>query len=172
MALYNTILNTCQQMAKKASQGMKKLLKKNLFPPTNNSGIISKTDLTVTGNGKVISIQTHFPDYTYWVEYGRGPGKMPPKGTLIDWCRRHPDAAHPERKPEISAYLIGRKMAKEGSKWWREHGKYGEGRFLTPLNRMIEMLTKTLAVPVIKETQDAIYSYAKKLDEIKVESKI
>lgn len=118
---------TIRALADKATQGMNSLLSKSLIPPIDPSGIISKTNLIVNRMGTVITISTQFPDYAYWVEHGRRPGKMPPEKPIADWVQKHnisPDAVFPIRK----------KIAEEGT---------SPRPFTEPLRRMIEMITKT-----------------------------
>ena len=54
--------------------------------------------------GKVVSNKPHARAR----EFGRPPGKMPPKGVLVDWLRRH-------GIPEEMEYVIRRKIAVSGS---------------------------------------------------------
>lgn len=129
-ALYNTCLN----LARKATLGMNTILKRTLIPPINSTGIISKTNLTVTATPTGVIVESHFPDYAYFVEHGRRAGKQPPVKSLTDWCRRHGMAG--------KEYALARNIGRYGTK-----GKH----FLTPLDRMVEMLRKTIPSAVITD---------------------
>ncbi len=130
----SALLKTCQSLAKKATIGMTDILRRRLIPPINSTGIISHLNLTVipTANGCVI--ESHFPNYAYFVEHGRRPGKQPPISSLTAWCARHGMSGF--------EYPLARKIAKYGTQ-----GKH----FLTPLNRMVDMLVKTMPRAVITD---------------------
>ena len=156
--IYAAILNTCQQLAKKATEGMRRLLAKSLYAPINQNGIYNKTNLDVVGNGKQITITSNFPDYAYWVEHGRRPGKQPPAANLKDWCQRHLRGYKPGME-----FAVARHIGKYGTK-----GKH----FMTPLNRMVEMLRKAIPATVRVDIQNTIYTHAKTLEELKITVKI
>lgn len=156
--IYDALLNTCQQLAKKAAEGMKRILSKTLYKPINKAGIYSKTDLDVNGDGKVITIKTHLPNYAYWVEHGRRPGRAPNPANLKDWCLRH--MKHPsEAGAKSFSYALAKKIAKRGTE-----GKH----FLTPIDRMLEMLRRVVPTTATKEIQHTIYTHAKTLEEIEI----
>lgn len=135
MALIDKLYNTCVALSQKATKGMNALLRKSLIPPINPSGIISQTDIDVEKRGAVITIETHFPNYAYFVENGRKPGKMPPVEPIREWCELH-------HLPEGTEWGLRRKIGAKGTK-----GHH----FLTPLNRMLELLQKTLKTESITE---------------------
>lgn len=128
MELIKRLYNTCVALSQKATKGMNQILNKNLIPPANPSGIISQTGLDVSMSGSIITIQTHFPDYAYFVEYGRAAGNPPPIEPIKEWCELH-------HLPEGVEWAIRWKIGQKGTK-----GKH----FMEPLNRMMEMLQKTL----------------------------
>ena len=131
---HQALLNTCQQLASKATLGMSKILRRSLIPPINGTGIISKLNLTVTATKTGVLIESHFPDYAYFVEHGRKPGKQPPISSLTAWCARHGMRG--------KEYPLARSIGKHGTT-----GKH----FLTPLQRMVDMLRKTIPSAVIKD---------------------
>lgn len=151
-------------MSQKATKGMKNILEKNLIPPINFAdGIINKTDISVTKTSDtVISIKTNFPDYVYWVEYGRDPGKKPPIEPIRKWCYLH-------NLPDGMEWYMQKKIGAKGTK-----GKH----FLEPLNRMLEMIMKTmkevasveLQATYYSETEEqyAVYDGAKTIKELKL----
>lgn len=114
-------------LADKASLGMQSLLSKSLFPPIDPNGIIGHTDLKVTRTGNIITVETQFPPYAYFVQNGRRAGKMPPDQPIRDWVKKH-------NISEDAVFPIRRKIGKEGTK---------PKPFIEPLRRMIEMVTKT-----------------------------
>lgn len=124
----NALEKSIRSLAEKATIGMGNLLKKSLATPIDSNGIIGHLDLKVTRNGDTsITIETQFPDYAYFVEHGRGPGKMPPERPIKDWVKKH-------NISEDAVFPIRRKIGREGTK---------AHPFTEPLRRMIEMITKT-----------------------------
>lgn len=53
--------------------------------------------------------------YMYYLDKGRGPGKFPPVNVITDWAVNKP--------VEISPYLIGRKIAREGTEIFKNSSK-------------------------------------------------
>ena len=62
---------------------------------------------------KVIGI-LYGPDHIEFAERGRGPGKPPPPDKIVDWIEKEGITAD-GISTESLAFLIGRKMAQEGS---------------------------------------------------------
>jgi hypothetical protein len=56
-------------------------------------------------------------DYVYYLEHGRGPGKFPPLDAIRQWAETKGLCAglQKEYQKKSIAYLIGRKIANEGS---------------------------------------------------------
>lgn len=129
MELIKKLYNTCQALSQKATKGMNQILSKNLIPPINPTGIISKTGIEVSkSNDNIITIETHFPPYAWFVEHGRKAGTPPPIEPIRKWCELH-------NLPEGVEWGVRRNIGKRGTK-----GK----NFMLPLTRMLEMLQKTL----------------------------
>ena len=128
MALIDKLYNSCVAMSQKATKGMYSILQKNLYKPINPNGIINDTNISVTKNASIITIETHFPSYAYFVEYGRAKGKNPPIEPIKEWCRI-------KNLPNGMEWYIQKQIGKRGTK-----GKH----FLEPLKRMLEMVNKTL----------------------------
>lgn len=156
MTLIDKLYNSCVLMSQKASKGMRSILQRNLIPPVSSSGIINQTDISVTKSGSVITIETHFPDYAYFVEYGRKAGKKPPIKPIRDWCYLH-------NLPEGVEWHIQAQIGKRGTK-----GKH----FLEPLHRMLEMVQKTMEqvskVEFVATYNNLVYQNTNMLRELKV----
>lgn len=89
---------------------------------TNASKKLSDTlkSKVVVGQS-VISVELRLQDYWYYVERGRKAGKFPPIDKLMEWIKVKPIIAQPMKngkvpKPKQLAYLIGRKIARKGTK--------------------------------------------------------
>lgn len=128
------LIKTCRALANKATLGMNTILRRTLIKPINATGIISKTNITVTPTATGCIIESHLPDYAMFVNYGRRAGKRPPIRSLTDWCRRHGMAG--------KEWAVATNIGKRGTK-----GKY----FVTPLKRMVGLLLATLPKAVITD---------------------
>lgn len=133
--LIDKLYHSCSELSMKATKGMNSILRKTLIPPINPTGIISQTGIDVEKKGSVITIQTHFPDYTWFVENGRKKGNPPPVEPIREWCRLH-------SLPEGTEWAMRRKIGERGTK-----GKH----FMEPLRRMLEMIQKTLRTISVTE---------------------
>ena len=74
----------------------------------------------VTVEDYTIDLSLSLEDYWKWVEEGRGPGKFPPLQKIEEWIRIKPVAPYPDARGRIPsnqqlAFLIGRKIAEEGT---------------------------------------------------------
>lgn len=67
--------------------------------------------IIVSGN-KITSLGI---DYLTYLNTGRGPGKFPPPENIIAWAARKP--------VPISPYVIGRKIAREGTEIYKNPSK-------------------------------------------------
>lgn len=155
--LIDTLQRSIEALAAKASQSMKNILNRSLAKPIDPSGLISKCELTVTRKSNtIIEVSTDFPQYAYWANRGRGTGLIPPDKPIRDWVKAH-------NISEDAVFPIRRKMAQEGSKRFRENNPVG---MFTPLERMIEMIKKTISVDAVTIMQHQIYTNAKVLEDI------
>lgn len=74
----------------------------------------------VTVDDHTIDLSLSLEDYWKWVEEGRGPGKFPPLDKIEEWIRIKPVAPYPDSRGKVPsnkqlAFLIGRKIAQEGT---------------------------------------------------------
>ena len=146
-ALQKTITAIC----KRVSRSMENLLKRSLIRPTNPTGILSRLTFKQTYTSSNVLIESQLPDYAYWVEHGRGPGKQPPIKNLVAWCIRH--------SMKGAEWALAKKIARDGTK---------PHPFLTPLQNMTTMLKQALPKIVVKETTNTIYTYVKDLKDINI----
>ena len=65
--------------------------------------------------GTKISIASIGIDYLYYLDQGRGPGKFPPVDKIEAWVANKP--------VDINPFLVGRKIAREGTTIFRDHSK-------------------------------------------------
>ena len=74
----------------------------------------------VTVEDHTIDLSLSLEDYWKYVEEGRGPGKFPPLDKIEEWIRIKPVAPYPDAQGRVPsnqqlAFLIGRKIAEEGT---------------------------------------------------------
>ena len=67
----------------------------------------------------IITLDLQLLEYWKYVEYGRKPGKFPPRSAILKWIDDKPITPYPDKRgrtptKEQLAYLIGRKIAVEG----------------------------------------------------------
>lgn len=155
-SLIDKLYNSCLALSQKATKGMNQILQRNLIKPINPNGIISDTNISVTKTNDIITIETHFPDYAWFVENGRSAGRRPPIEPIRRWCEMH-------NLPKGMEWYMQKRIGAKGTK-----GKH----FLEPLRRMLEMLQKTLQTVSITEFKaeyrDIVYSGTEMLRELKL----
>ena len=71
-------------------------------------------------NNSTIDLCLSLEDYWKYVEDGRGPGKFPPLDRIEEWITIKPVAPYPDAQGKVPsnkqlAFLIGRKIAEEGT---------------------------------------------------------
>lgn len=84
-------------------------------------------------------------DYTEYMVNGRGPGKFPPLQNIIKWIKDK-GLAIIDKTITVSslAFLIARKIAREGTKYFKEGGTDLISSVITPerIQRIIDKVTK------------------------------
>lgn len=112
-------LTTIQNITKDFCTELKNALHAN---GTNSSGELSKSIKgIVKQNGKYIVISIQLNEYWKFIEYGRKPGKYPPPDVIKKWISVKPVLPRPLKNGKLPtenqlAYLIGRKISKNGIK--------------------------------------------------------
>ena len=113
----------------------------------------------VTVDDHTIDLSLSLEDYWKYVEEGRGPGKFPPLDKIEEWIRIKPVAPYPDSRGRVPsnkqlAFLIGRKIAEEGT----------EGRHL--LDNAIESTQDWMEIieqAISKDIEMEIDEFLKKL---------
>lgn len=86
----------------------------------NASGILSSSvRYVVAAESATYAVDLSLAEYWKYVEYGRSPGRFPPPDKILEWIRIKPVLPRPLSDGRIPtekqlAYLIGRKIAREG----------------------------------------------------------
>ena len=55
------------------------------------------------------------PDWIQYMIYGRGPGKQPPPDRMLSWVQKNPELLNSDISEKSLAFLIGRKIGREGT---------------------------------------------------------
>lgn len=113
----------------------------------------------VTVDDHTIDLSLSLEDYWKYIEEGRGPGKFPPLDKIEEWIRIKPVAPYPDSQGRVPsnkqlAFLIGRKIAEEGT----------EGRHL--LDNAIESTQDWMEIieqAISKDIEMEIDEFLKKL---------
>lgn len=117
---------------------------------TKHYELSKKITFTLQVNDTLFEIDFNAPEYWKWANYGRGPGKFPPIDKIDSWIVRRKISPYPTRSGRIPtrpqlAYLIARKIAKEGfkgsgflEKSLSEQQMYWEERISDAISRDIE----------------------------------
>lgn len=112
-------LTTIQDITKDFCTELKNTLKAN---DTIASGdLVNSIKGIVKQNGKYIVISISLNDYWKFIEYGRKAGKFPPPDVIKKWISVKPVLPRPLKNGKLPtenqlAYLIGRKISKNGIK--------------------------------------------------------
>lgn len=112
----------------------------------NDTGQVSQS-LEVNGT-KLLA-----DDYIYYLDQGRAPGKFPPIRNLREWVMNKLGVSFDESKS--IAYLIGRKIAREGTDIFRDHSKGLQLRDL--IDNMLDELTQELPEVMAAQALETIY---------------
>lgn len=75
-------------------------------------GNLSKPITYVVGD---LEITLNLPEYAYYVEHGRGPGKYPPLQAIENWVEVKHIVPRQDYTVKQVSYLIARKIAREGT---------------------------------------------------------
>ena len=86
---------------------------------TASFNLVDSVRYIYTSNGRKFEISLNLAPYWRYVEYGRKPGKFPPPDKILEWVRIKPLLPRKNDNGKLPtekqlAYLIGRKIAKEG----------------------------------------------------------
>lgn len=84
-----------------------------------SGGLLDSVRYIYTNSGRKYEISLNLAYYWRYVEYGRRPGKFPPPDKILEWIRIKPVLPRPNANGKLPtekqlAYLIGRKIAREG----------------------------------------------------------
>ena len=95
------------------------------------------------------SLVFHLPDYWRYAEHGRGPGKMPPPGSLMKWLEWKRILPHPVQLPSGKTYIPSMESLEFVIR--RSIGKHG-----TQGNHTWELTENELKDRLIRDVKEAL----------------
>lgn len=152
---FNTVLNTLDEYAKEFEDMLKRSLVNNDRVATGT--LLSSIETEVRLNGLTMSVVFKAEDYLQWVNNGRKGGKFPPPDKILEWVIAKPVLPRPMGNGKLPtqeqlAFLIGRKIAREGYKGSHD----------------VEMTTETLNAKYMPRLQEALQADFERYWSIKV----
>lgn len=111
--------------------------------------------------------QLFAPDWFQYMIFGRGPGKQPPPDKLKGWVERNPDLLESARTrfkyitAQGLAFIIGRKIAREGTDVWQ--GKRKGVPFLEAMETNMGQLLKEIAKNEAIKIQTSLHKAIKQV---------
>lgn len=100
-------------------------------------------------------------NYTSQLIYGRKPGKFPPIKSIEEWIVAKPIAIADNISISTLAFLIARKIAKEGTKYYKQGGTNLIEEIITP-KRIQRIINRVYQLNVDK-TVTTITNYIKQI---------
>lgn len=121
------------------------------YVPEASGKLVQSAHYEVKINDSVFEVGIWLEDYFKYVENGRGAGKFPPIDKIKEWIRVKPIIPRPMKNGKLPtenqlAYLIGRKIAKEGYE-----GKHPLEKSIEDVNQ--EMLM-TIKMAIMEDIAD------------------
>lgn len=115
---FDNVLKVLQEYAKEAERLYKEKLIKD--DKVASKKLLNSIHCTIQSGNNNVTVVMHLEDYWKYIENGRGKGKFPPVDKILEWIKIKP--VKPQKKngklptEKQLAYLIGRKIAREGWK--------------------------------------------------------
>ena len=148
MILFTNTLKTLQVWGEKIRQTYRENNIQAGYDPSQP--LQNEVTFNVNVSGSNFEIVFNLPSYWKFAENGRGPGKMPPPGVLLEWMKFKHILPHPVTlsngknvlpSMESLEYVIRRKIGRDGTK--------GQHTWEATVNQLKEGLTKAV--------EDALY---------------
>lgn len=103
---------------------------------------------------QTIELSLSMEEYWKYIEEGRGPGKFPPLGKIEEWITLKHIAPYPDSKGRVPsneqlAFLIGRKIAEEGTQ-----GKHLLDKALEYTQDWIELIEQAIEMDINEELEE------------------
>ena len=149
------IRNICEQIA----QVYRDKMSNADYDP---NGELMKFTWVTEYNGNLFELYFNLPDYWYYAENGRRPGKFPPPDAILKWIQFKRLVPNPGRNGKIPdtrqlVYLISRKIALQGTEGKHLFEKTLDDPNLEKLaDNLVELITAQFEKEIEKEIQNII----------------
>ena len=149
------IRNICEQIA----QVYRDKMSNAGYDP---NGELMKFTWVTEYNGNLFELYFALPDYWYYAENGRRPGKFPPPDAILKWIQFKRLVPNPGRNGKIPdtrqlVYLISRKIALQGTEGKHLFEKTLDDPNLDKLaDNLVELITAQFEKEIEKEIQNII----------------
>lgn len=125
------------------------------------NGELMKFTWVTEYNGNLFELAFLLPDYWWFAENGRRPGKFPPPDKILKWIqfKRIVPSSHSGKVPSTNqlVYLISRKIALKGTEGKHLFEKTLDDQNLDKLaDNLVELITEQFEKEIEKEIQNII----------------
>ena len=117
--------------------------------------LLNNIEYEITRGDFTYTIYVKMRDYWYYVENGRKAGKMPPIDNILNWIRVKPVLPRPNAEgklptPQQLAFLIARKIGKEGTEGTQDLRKATDTIWDTFEDRLYEAIDEDVDAAFIQ----------------------
>lgn len=147
------IRNICQQIADVYKNKMKQ-------SGYDQNGALMNFTWETEYKGNLFSLYFNLPDYWYYAEYGRRPGKFPPPDAILKWIqfKRLIPTSRGDKIPTTKqlVYLISRKIALKGTEGKHLLQETIDETYDTLVDQLVEAISEQLEEEIEKEINENI----------------
>ena len=117
--------------------------------------LLNNIEYEITRGDFTYTIYVKMKDYWYYVENGRKAGKWPPIDNILNWIKIKPVLPHPNAEgklptPQQLAFLIARKIGKEGTEGTQDLRKATDTIWDTFEDRLYEAIDEDVDAAFIQ----------------------
>ena len=146
------IRNICEQIA----QVYRDKMSNAWYDP---NGELMKFTWVTEYNGNLFELYFNLPDYWYYAENGRRPGKFPPPDAILKWIQFKRLVPNPGRNGKIPdtrqlVYLISRKIALHGTEGKHLLQQTINETYDTLVDRLVEAIADKIENELEKDIEE------------------
>ena len=117
--------------------------------------LLNSVEYVIDRDGYTYTVSLMLKDYWYFVENGRKAGKWPPMDAILSWIKAKPVLPRPNAKgklptPQQLAFLIARKIGKEGTEGTQDLRKATDTIWDTFEDRLYEAIDEDVDAAFIQ----------------------
>lgn len=148
-------LKNVREVLEEFGEYVREIYRYNLSSEEVNAthNLYNNISVHVKNNGRFYTVSLNLEEYWKYIEYGRGPGKFPPIDEILNWITTKPVIAFENDLGKIPserslAFLIGRKIATEGTK--------GKALLEQSVEEVLEVYYSRLTEAIQKDAGDIV----------------